>query len=29
VGTNIIEASWEALTESVVWGLLHHGVEPR
>ncbi|UNX56420.1 citramalate synthase [Georgenia sp. TF02-10] len=29
VGTNIIEASWQALTESVVWGLLHHGVEPR
>ncbi|WP_341358625.1 citramalate synthase [Georgenia sp. M64] len=29
VGTNIIEASWEALTEAVTWGLLHHGVEPR
>ncbi|WP_425555798.1 citramalate synthase [Georgenia halophila] len=29
VGTNIIEASWEALTESITWGLLHHGVEPR
>ncbi|MHB1065530.1 MAG: citramalate synthase [Georgenia sp.] len=29
VGSNIIEASWEALTESMVWGLLHHGVEPR
>ncbi len=29
VGTNIIEASWEALTDSVTWGLLHRGVEPR
>ncbi|MFH5823974.1 citramalate synthase [Georgenia sp. AZ-5] len=29
VGTNIIEASWEALTGAIVWGLLHHGVEPR
>jgi 2-isopropylmalate synthase len=29
VGPNIIEASWEALTESITWGLLHHGVEPR
>ncbi|PFG40805.1 2-isopropylmalate synthase [Georgenia soli] len=29
VGTNIIEASWEALTDSIVWGLLHRGVEPR
>ncbi|MFC7405431.1 citramalate synthase [Georgenia alba] len=29
IGTNIIEASWEALTDSVSWGLLHRGVEPR
>ncbi|WP_127131317.1 citramalate synthase [Georgenia sp. SYP-B2076] len=29
VGTNIIEASWEALNDAIVWGLLHHGVEPR
>nr|KEP23791.1 transferase [Georgenia sp. SUBG003] len=29
VGTNIIEASWEALTDAIVWGLLHRGVEPR
>ena len=29
VGTNIIEASWEALTDSITWGLLHLGLEPR
>ncbi|WP_448072847.1 citramalate synthase [Georgenia yuyongxinii] len=29
VGPNIIEASWEALTDAIVWGLLHNGVEPR
>jgi 2-isopropylmalate synthase len=25
VSTNIIEASWQALTDAIVWGLLHHG----
>jgi 2-isopropylmalate synthase len=25
VSTNIIEASWQALTDSIVWGLLHAG----
>ncbi|TRW44643.1 citramalate synthase [Georgenia yuyongxinii] len=29
VGPNIIEASWEALTDAIVWGLLHAAVEPR
>jgi 2-isopropylmalate synthase len=29
VGPNLIEASWEALTDSAVWGLIHHDVEPR
>lgn len=29
VGPNIIEASWEALTDSAIWGLRHHGVAPR
>ena len=29
VGPNLLEASWEALTDSAVYGLLHHGVEPR
>ncbi|UZN04557.1 citramalate synthase [Cellulomonas sp. S1-8] len=29
VGPNIIEASWEALTDSAIWGLRHHGVLPR
>ncbi|KAE8764579.1 citramalate synthase [Georgenia thermotolerans] len=29
VGPNIIEASWEALTDAMAWGLLHNGVEPR
>lgn len=29
VGTDIIEASWEALVDSVTWGLIHHGVNPR
>ncbi|GIG27645.1 citramalate synthase [Cellulomonas marina] len=29
VGPNLIEASWEALTDSAIWGLRHHGVEPR
>ena len=29
VGPNLIEASWEALTESAVWGLYHRDVQPR
>jgi 2-isopropylmalate synthase len=29
VGPNIIEASWEALTDSLVYGLDHSGVQPR
>ena len=29
VGPNLIEASWEALTDSAIWGLRHHGVAPR
>ncbi|MDD9205603.1 alpha-isopropylmalate synthase regulatory domain-containing protein, partial [Georgenia sp. 10Sc9-8] len=29
VGPNVIEASWEALVDSVVWGLLHREVQPR
>jgi 2-isopropylmalate synthase len=29
VGTNVIEASWEALLDSAVHGLLHAGVAPR
>lgn len=29
VGPNLIEASWEALTDSTIYGLLHHGVDPR
>lgn len=29
VGPNLLEASWEALTDSAIWGLHHHGVEPR
>ncbi|MBO3087832.1 citramalate synthase [Cellulomonas dongxiuzhuiae] len=29
VGPNLIEASWEALTDSAIWGLRHHGVPPR
>ncbi|WP_299277515.1 alpha-isopropylmalate synthase regulatory domain-containing protein, partial [uncultured Georgenia sp.] len=29
VGPDIIEASWEALVDSVVYGLLLHDVEPR
>ncbi len=29
VGPNLIEASWEALTDSAIWGLRHRGVEPR
>ncbi len=29
VGPNIIEASWEALLDAHVYGLLHAGVEPR
>ena len=29
VGPNLIEASWQALTESAVWGLHHRGVAPR
>ncbi|MBA8795471.1 2-isopropylmalate synthase [Friedmanniella endophytica] len=28
VGENIIEASWEALTEAYVYGLIHAGVSP-
>lgn len=29
VGPNLIEASWEALTDSTIWGLRHGGVAPR
>lgn len=29
VGPNLLEASWEALTDSAIWGLYHHGVDPR
>jgi 2-isopropylmalate synthase len=29
VAANIIEASWEALTDAIVYGLIHAGVEPR
>ena len=29
VGPNLIEASWEALTDSAVYGLIHNGVDPR
>ena len=29
VGPNLIEASWEALTDSAIWGLRHRGVLPR
>jgi 2-isopropylmalate synthase len=29
VGPNIIEASWEALTEALTYGLLHAGVEAK
>jgi 2-isopropylmalate synthase len=29
VGPNIIEASWEALTDSAIWGLHHLGIPPR
>ena len=29
VGPNLIEASWEALTDSAIWGLHHLGVDPR
>jgi len=28
VGPNILEASWEALVDSISYGLLHHGFEP-
>jgi 2-isopropylmalate synthase len=28
IGPNILEASWEALVDSISYGLLHHGVEP-
>ncbi|WP_129337464.1 citramalate synthase [Cellulomonas endophytica] len=28
VGPNVIEASWEALTDAYIWGLRHHGVLP-
>jgi hypothetical protein len=28
VSTDIIEASWQALIDSLVVGLLRHGVEP-
>ena len=28
VSENIVEASWEALSDSVVWGLLHSGATP-
>lgn len=29
VGPNLIEAAWEALTDSAIWGLRNRGVEPR
>ncbi|WP_369817332.1 citramalate synthase [Cellulomonas sp. Root137] len=29
VGPNLLEASWEALTDSAIWGLRHRGVTPR
>jgi 2-isopropylmalate synthase len=29
VGPNLLEASWEALIDSAIFGLLHAGVEPR
>ncbi|WP_029253727.1 citramalate synthase [Paraoerskovia marina] len=29
VGPNLIEASWEALTDSAIYGLIHAGVTPR
>ncbi|WP_369796725.1 citramalate synthase [Cellulomonas sp. URHE0023] len=29
VGPNLLEASWEALTDSAIWGLYRHGVAPR
>jgi 2-isopropylmalate synthase len=28
VSENIVEASWEALSDSIVWGLLHSGAQP-
>ena len=29
VGPNILEASWEALTDSAIYGLIHAGINPR
>jgi len=29
VGPNLIEAAWEALTDSAIWGLHHLGIHPR
>jgi len=29
VGPNLLEASWEALTDSTIWGLHHRGIAPR
>ncbi|WP_265522211.1 citramalate synthase [Oerskovia flava] len=29
VGPNLLEASWEALTDSAIYGLIHAGVDPR
>jgi 2-isopropylmalate synthase len=29
VGPNLIEASWEALTDSAIWGLRNRGITPR
>lgn len=29
VGPNLLEASWEALTDSAIWGLRHRGIAPR
>ena len=29
VGPNVIEASWEALVDSIVYGLLRAGIDPR
>jgi len=29
VGPNLLEASWEALTDATIWGLRNAGVRPR
>ena len=28
VGEDVIEASWEAMVESVTWGLMRRGIRP-